>query len=396
MKATLRLKLHMDPASEAALQESMRQFTACFNAVCQHGWDTGERNGVRLHHATYPDLRQRFDRLPSQLVVSSRMKVAEALNSVEERRKQGRKVSCPQSDLCAIHYDARSYWITLSSGTASLATVCGRVAVTFSLPAYCLRYADWKPCSADLCLYKGNFFLHVVVEAEAPEPICEGVIGVDLGIAEIAVDSEGHSYSGEAVKSVRRRVKRIRKLLQKRATKSAKRHLKKIARKQSRFVRDVNHVVSKSLVRTASHSRKALALEELTNLRDRADTVSREMRWLLGNWAFLQLRQFIQYKAQANGVPVHRVDPRNTSCTCSRCGYCDKANRKSQSKFQCQQCGLTINPDFNAALNVKTRAENQAEGLAPNTPSSVRRPIVSSGDFGLHSGASPQPLGGGI
>jgi len=363
MKATLRLKLHLSPASEAALHETMRQFTACFNAVCRYGWDIGERNGVRLHHATYSNLRQRFDRLPSQLVVSSRMKATEALKSVEERHKQGRKVSCPHSLLCPIRYDARSYWITLSAGTASLATVCGRASVTFHVPDYCQRYADWKPCSADLCLYKGAFFLHVVVEAKGPEPNCEGVLGVDLGIAEIAVDSEGNNYSGEAVKSVRRRVKRIRKLLQKRGTKSAKRHLKKIARKQSRFVRDVNHVVSKSLVRSASQSRKALALEELTHLRDRADTVSREMRWLLGNWAFLQLRQFIEYKAQAKGVPVLLVDPRNTSRTCSRCGYCDKANRKSQSQFQCLQCGLTINADINAARNVKTRAENNPEGL---------------------------------
>jgi len=396
MKATIRLKLHMDPASEVALKETMRQFTACFNAVCRHGWEAGERNGIRLHHATYPDLRQRFDRLPSQLVVSSRMKAAETLKSVEERRKQGRKVSCPHSDLCPIRYDARSYWITLSSGSASLTTVCRRVSVTFQVPTYCLPYADWKPCSADLCLHQGVFFLHVVVEASAPEPTCEGVLGVDLGITEIAVDSDANSYSGETVKSVRRRVKRIRRLLQKRGTKSARRHLRKIARKQSRFVRDVNHVVSKSLVRSASHSHKALALEELTHIRDRADTVSREMRWLLGNWAFLQLRQFIEYKAQAKGVPVLLVDPRNTSRTCSRCGYCDKANRRSQSKFQCLQCGLTLNADFNGALNVKTRAENEAKVPAPNTPSSVRRPIVSSGSPGFPSGASSQTSVGGI
>lgn len=102
MKATIRLKLHMSPASEAALHETMRQFTACFNAVCCQGWDTGERNGVRLHHATYPDLRERYDHLPSQLVVSSHMKATEALKSVEERSKKGRKVSCPQSLLSSI------------------------------------------------------------------------------------------------------------------------------------------------------------------------------------------------------------------------------------------------------------------------------------------------------
>jgi IS605 OrfB family transposase len=359
LKATLRLKLNTDEATVALLQETARQSTACFNAVCRYGWEHEERNGTRLHQATYKSLRETHPELPSQLVVSARMKATEALKSVQERKKQGRSVSCPQSNLCPIRYDARSYWVRLVDGCASLATTQGRVCVTFCLCDYYTRYADWKPCSADLCFDRKSaaFFLHVVVEADAPEPNAEGVLGVDLGIVEIATDSEGNAYSGEQVKAVRRRVKRIRRLLQKRGTKSAKRHLKKIRAKQSRFVSNTNHVVSKSLVRTASHSRKALALEDLGNIRDRAATVSREMRWLLGNWAFLQLRQFVAYKAEAAGVPVVLVDPRNTSRTCSECGYCAKENRKSQSKFHCQQCGFEANADFNAAINLKVRGE---------------------------------------
>jgi len=82
------------------------------------------------------------------------------------------------------------------------------------------------------------------------------------------------------------------------------------------------------------------------------------MRWLLGNWAFRQLRQFIAYKAEAAGVPVVLVDPRNSSRTYCVCGYCAKANRKSQSSFRCQQCGFEANADFNAARNLKARGES--------------------------------------
>lgn len=359
MKVTLRLKLHIDPATEAALRETLVQSTDCFNAVCTHGGEQNQRNGTRLHQATYKPLREAHPDLPSQLVVSARMKATEALKSVAERKKQGRSVTCPQSDLCPVRYDARSYWVRLKEGCASLATTQGRVCVAFRLCDYYTRYADWKPCSADLCFDRktGAFFLHVVVEADAPEPVCEGVLGVDLGIVELATDSDGNSYSGETVKAVRRRVKRIRRLLQKKGTKSAKRHLKKIRAKQSRFVKNTNHVISKSLVRTASGSRKALALENLAGIRDRADTVSREMRWLLGNWAFLQLRQFVAYKAEAAGIPVVLVDPRTSSRTCCVCGHCAKENRKSQSKFHCQQCGFEVNADFNAAINLKVRGE---------------------------------------
>jgi len=192
------------------------------------------------------------------------------------------------------------------------------------------------------------------MESAAPQAICEGVIGVDLGIVEIATDSLGNPYSGERVKSIRGRVRRIRGLLQAKGTRSAKKHLKRIRQKQSRFVRDTNHVVSKQLVQTAVQSRKALSLEDLSGIRER-ETVSRQMRWLLGNWAFYQLRQFVSYKAESAGVLVVYVDPRNSSRTCSACGYCDKANRKNQASFKCLQCGFEANADFNAALNLEAR-----------------------------------------
>ena len=367
MKATLKLRLHTCRDAEGILLETLRQSTACFNAVTDHGWEASERNGTRLHHATYASLRAAYPSLPSQLHCAARVKATEALKSVDERLKQGRKAGRPTSELCPVRYDARSYWVKLTEGTASLASVAGRVCVRFNVCAYYRRYLQWTPCSADLCFdaKTRRFYLHVVVETDAPEPDCDGVLGVDLGITEIATDSEGNQYSGEAVKGVRRRVRRIRRLLQARGTKSAKKHLKRIRQKQSRFSRDVNHCVSKSLVATAQHSRKALAVEDLKGIRDRSETVfSREMRWLMGNWAFDQLRQFLGYKAEAAGIPLVSVDPRNTSRTCSKCGHCEKANRKSQAKFLCLFCGFEANADSNAAVNIGVRAPSSESLLS--------------------------------
>lgn len=98
----------------------------------------------------------------------------------------------------------------------------------------------------------GVFYLLVIIDLPTPPPIePEGVLGVDLGIVEIATDSEGNSYSGEVVKAYRRKIRRFRGLLQSKGTKSAKRHLKRIAKKQSRYIRDINHQISKKIVETA-------------------------------------------------------------------------------------------------------------------------------------------------
>ena len=94
-------------------------------------------------------------------------------------------------------------------------------------------------------------------------------------------------------------------------------------------------------------------------------TVRRSQRAKHSSWSFFQLRFFLSYKAALAGVPLHIVDPRNTSRTCSACGHCAKANRKSQAAFVCVQCGNMMNADINAAINI-SRAE-------------VMQPIVSSG-----------------
>lgn len=349
----------MSQETELTLKETLRQSTQCFNAVTSAGWQTGERNGTRLHHATYATMREAYPALPSQLHCAARVKALEALKSVDARLKRGRKAGCPTSGLCPVRYDARSYWVKLSEGTASLATVSGRVSVAFKVCKYYRKYLGWESCSSDLCydVKSNTFYLHVVVETDSPGLDFQGFLGVDLGITEIATDSLGNQYSGESVKAVRRRVRRIRALLQSKGSKSAKKHLKRIRQKQSRFSKDTNHVISKKLVATASNTRKALALESLKGIRDRTETVyGREMRWLLGNWSFDQLRMFVTYKAEAAGIPVRLVDPRNTSRICSECEYCDKANRKSQAKFLCLSCGFEDNADRNAARNIGVRA----------------------------------------
>ena len=55
-----------------------------------------------------------------------------------------------------------------------------------------------------------------------------------------------------------------------------------------------------------------------------------------------------------------QVDPRNTSKTCSVCGHCEKANRKSQAEFLCQHCGFSANADWNAARNIRALAASKA------------------------------------
>jgi IS605 OrfB family transposase len=135
---------------------------------------------------------------------------------------------------------------------------------------------------------------------------------------------------------------------------------------ESRFQKDTNHCISKRLVQKAAVSCKAIALEDLSGIQARS-TVRHEHRYERHSWAFFQMRHYITYKAAQAGVPVHLVNPKNTSRTCSVCGHCEKANRRSQADFLCQRCGFTLSADHNAALNIsrKQRADVRQPMAAP-------------------------------
>ena len=137
--------------------------------------------------------------------------------------------------------------------------------------------------------------------------------------------------------SVRRKHNLQRKRLGKRNTKGAKKKLKRIAGKEARFRKHENHVISKAIVETAKDTGRGIACEDLSG------------------WSFAQLVSFLSYKARLSGVPVVKVDPRNTSRTCSECGHCEKDNRKSRAKFLCVSCGYRANADQNAALNLRAQ-----------------------------------------
>ena len=175
----------------------------------------------------------------------------------------------------------------------------------------------------------------------------------------IVADSDGRLYSSADLKGIRARRERLRSKLQSKGTKSAKRLLKSRSGKQQRFVRNINHIISKAIIRnTCKDTPRGIALENLKGIRERL-TVYKAQRRMMGRWSFGQLRSFLEYKAKRVGIPVVIVNPKGTSRTCPTCGYEAKKNRKSQSNFLCVQCGFSGHADLIAAENIRRAARNQ-------------------------------------
>jgi len=352
MKQTMLLKLNPPAEQKAALLATMHAFNQAANYVASVAFAEKTANKVELQKLVYGELRTTY-KLAAQLAIRCISKVVEAY----KRDKSIQPTFKPEG---AIVYDER---VMSFKGlmTVSLLTLSGRILIPFQIGGYQQARMDAIKGQGDLLYRKGTFYLAVTIDRLEPPPDeTQGTLGVDLGIINLVTDSTGESFSGELVEANRKRHHALRGRLQKRGTKDAKRHLKKLSGREARFKKNTNHVISKRIVQKAKQNSQALAIEDLRHIRKRTDsTVRRSQRSKQSSWAFGQLRSFLSYKAALAGVPLHTVDPRNTSRTCSVCGHCAKENRKSQACFCCVQCGHTDNADRNAAINISRAVVKQ-------------------------------------
>jgi putative transposase len=353
MKQAMLLKLAPTEEQAQALLETMHAFNAACNYIAAEAFEAKVANKFELQKMTYGELRTTYH-LPAQLAIR-------AISKTSEAYKRDKSIQPSFRETGAIVYDQR---VMSFKGIThvSLLTLSGRALVPFRMGGYQEARLDSIKGQADLIYRKGMFYLAVTLDVPLPtSDIPEGgTLGVDLGIVNLAMDSEGKSFSGLRVEKAREHYASLRARLQRRGTKSAKRHLKQMSGREARFKRDVNHTISKRIVQKAQTHRQGIAIEDLRHIRQRTErTVRKSQRHRHSSWAFFQLRFFLSYKAALAGVPLHTVDPAYTSKTCSACGHCAKANRKSQASFVCQSCGFACNADYNAAINISRAAVMQ-------------------------------------
>jgi len=201
---------------------------------------------------------------------------------------------------------------------------------------------------------------------------------VDLGRTDIAHTSEGDNWHGQQLTKVRDHYSQLRAVLQQRAskgTRSSRRRCRELVQrlsgKERRFQAWVNHRISKTIVAKAMAVNSAIALEDLTGIRERVNPQPRSKpeRRRSNSWAFYQLRSFISYKALKAGIKVVLVNPRYSSQTCHRCLHIhpDPAQSyRNGKKFKCGHCGWEGDADFNSAsvIALLGAVVNQPRGMA--------------------------------
>jgi putative transposase len=269
MKQTVLVKLQPTPDQHAALLRTLEAFNAACNAIARVAFAERSANKIELQRLVYYDIRQQFG-LSAQMTIRAIAKVAEAF-------KRDKRIKPSFRPHGAMVYDERICSFP-AIDRVSLLTLDGRVLVPFRFGLYAAGMLARTRGQADLLYRKSSdtFFLAVTVDAPEPTPDdASDFLGVDLGIITLAATSDGELLNQGAVpvhahvNTVRARYNQMRRKLQKKGTKSAKRLLRTRSGRERRFVRDVNHYISKTLVSTAKDTGRGIALEDLKNIRSR-------------------------------------------------------------------------------------------------------------------------------
>ncbi len=362
MIVTIAAKIKIKPTEIQirALQETSHAYRQGCNLVSAVVFESYELNQAVLHRRIYHRLRSTIG-LRSQM---SQSVMKTVIARYKTNQSNGHDWACVRFKKPA--YDLvwnRDY--SLTSNLFSVNTLQGRIKVPYEAKGM-EKYFDgsWDFGTAKLVCKHHKWFLHIPMSKDISKPSMEAitqVAGIDLGINFVAsvYDSDGKTvfFRGRKLKRKRANYKRLRQQLQRKGTSSSRRKLKQIGERETRWMTDVNHQVSKALV-SRYGANTLFVLEDLTGIRRVTEKARLKDRYVTVSWAFRQLRQMVEYKAKLAGSLAIAVDPKHTSQACPKCGLVAKANRdKRKHRFCCKGCRYQSNDDRIGAMNLAQKGK---------------------------------------
>lgn len=189
MKLTAQIKLLTTQAQHEALLETLQLANAACNTMSQCAWETKTFGQYALHNIVYHDVRTLFA-LSAQVVVGCISKVADAY-------KLDKQVKRTFKPTAAVTYDSRILTWAMDKRQVSIWSIKGRLAIPFVCGTHQWKLLQTQRGETDLVYVNGVFYLLTTCQVDEPTPQdVDGRLGVDLGIVNIATDSDGESHSG--------------------------------------------------------------------------------------------------------------------------------------------------------------------------------------------------------
>ena len=375
---TVKVKLLPNKDKERLLSDTLTQYLKACNFVSKKVCELRKHNWLNLNNQLYRTLLDLFE-LKSQVTQSVFKTVDSKYKQKEDRIKKKKNLTetqrrnllynkpvvfkVPECDLVRSHdYSLLKDVFSIYAYTPNQKSNSrNRIKM-----AYEHKFVDsflcdpkYKLGTAKLKQIGKNFYLLVSITKKFEsfkKETTQNIVGIDRGIRFLATsyDSEGKTtfFNGGEIIARRVHFKNKRAELQRKGTPSARRRIKKMGRRENRWMRDVNHCVSKALV-NKHPSNTLFVIEDLTNVRKSTQRVQKERKYTQVSWSYYDLEMKLKYKALLKGSFVLNVPANYTSQRCPVCGHIQGTNRdKNIHCFCCRKCGYRSNDDRIGAMNL--------------------------------------------
>ena len=312
---------------------------------------------VAVHNKYYSTLRSMFPSLPSQIVIRIQKSVIAALKSAKSNKHKGNK---PNKTHLSLNLDKRMYSNFTAEGISLISDVPQK-RKRFSFHLYDkVRELFATSVAKDPTIFVRDkqLYLSVPFDVQGKMPMNDTCVGVDLGMRQLFVTSEGKSFVDKQYLSERRKVRYLKRCLQSKGTTSSKRHLKKLRKRERNISKAMTYKAVNALLNSTSAS--IIVLEDLRKIKRRTSKTKKGFKRTkhnnaMGQVPFYQFKEILTYKATLVGKQVVSVSPMYTSQT-----DCRTNKRDGVRKGRIYICSdnVILDADWNAAVNIAQKSKH--------------------------------------
>jgi putative transposase len=219
-----------------------------------------------------------------------------------------------------------------------------------------------KILSATVSEQAGHWYVSVQVEEEQVVPENTGaVVGIDLGIKSLATLSDGEVIPNPRhLKRRLKKLKRMQRVVSRR--KKGGKNRKKAVRKLAKLHRQIRNQRQNALHQVTTRLAKTKSVLVIEDLHVSGMLRNHHLAQAIGDVGFYEFKRQLLYKANWYGARVILADRwEPSSKRCSGCGWLDEDLTLSDRTFHCEQCGLVLDRDLNAAINLVQLAGSSSD-----------------------------------
>lgn len=376
VNVTYNIKLMFSSYSDKkALTDTLEVSRTAFNECVEFLKQENVHLDIKsVHDNVYDWMRNKFNTLPAQAIIKIYKEALAALRSIKSNKHKNAET--PQKKSLEMRLDKRLYSNFNMEGISLSGISKGkRTRATFVLYDK-VKDMFSKYGTTDPLLFCKNGDIYLSATFEVPSMLSKdnSCIGVDLGVKRFITTSDGLVFQDKEYNAKKRRLRYLKRCLASKGTKSAKRHLKKLRRKERNLSKLQTYKAVNILL--SSTDKPYIAIEDLSKLKKNTSKTKKDFKRtrhnnMISQVPFYGFKRILTYKAALAGKQVVSVSPMWTSQTDSRTGK--RNGKRVGCRYYCSD-GVVLDADWNAAVNIGIRSKHPISSCVPTD--GALRPLI--------------------